>query len=187
MDTVVAYAFDQFAGAERAAAGVRRVEAYYEGLWQGLARRDGCDAGTVGLHSWSRREPTCRWPAWRDDDDLCVASLHAPLGYEAVVGDLAPEQAAGPLARAVLASPARLLELAPPFLLTVLDPADERLELFTDSVGLGRLFQLRTADGWVWSNRPVAACLFADVPVAAGTRGWRYAAGCWPCRGPPAS
>jgi len=178
METVVAYAFDRFAGPERAAAGVRRVEAYYGDLWHGQARRDGCDAGTVGLHSWSRREPDSRWPAWRDDDDLCVASLHVPLGYQAIVGDLAPQRAAAPLARAVIASPARMVDLAPPFVLSVLDPADERLELFTDSVGLGRLFQLRTADGWVWSNRPVAACLFADVPAAAANRGWQYAAGC---------
>jgi hypothetical protein len=178
METVVAYAFDRFAGPERAAAGVRRVEAYYGELWQGQARRDGCDVGTVGLHSWSRRQPNYRWPAWRDDDDLCVASLHVPLGYQAVVGDLAPQRAATALARAVLADPARMAELAPPFLLSVLDPADERLELFTDSVGVGRLFQLRTADGWVWSNRTAAACLFADVPAAASDRGWRYAAGC---------
>lgn len=178
METVVAYAFDRFAGPEKAAAGVRRVEAYYGELWQGQARRDGCDAGTVGLHSWSRREPDYRWPAWRDDDDLCVASLHVPLGYQAMVGDLTPQRAAAPLARVVLADPARMAELAPPFLLSVLDPADERLELFTDSVGLGRLFQLRTAEGWVWSNRPAAACLFADVPAEASDRGWRYAAGC---------
>ncbi|MEV8375017.1 hypothetical protein AB0P21_19935 [Kribbella sp. NPDC056861] len=178
METVVAYAFDRFAGPERAAAGVRRVEAYYGELWEGQARRDGCDAGTVGLHNWSRREPSNRWPAWRDDDQLCVASLYVPLGYQSIVGDLAPQRAATPLARAVLTSPARMLELAPPFMLSVLNPADERLDLFTDSIGLGRLFQLRTADGWVWSNRPVAACLFADVPVAAASRGWQYAAGC---------
>jgi hypothetical protein len=178
METVVAYAFDRFAGPERAAAGVRRVEAYYGDLWQGQARRDGCDAGTVGLHNWSRREPSNRWAAWRDDDELCVASLYVPLGYQSIIGDLAPQRAATPLARAVLASPARMLELAPPFMLSVLNPADERLDLFTDSVGLGRLFQLRTADGWVWSNRPVAACLFADVPVAAANKGWQYAAGC---------
>jgi hypothetical protein len=177
METVVAYAFDRFAEPEKAAAGVRRVEAYYGALWQGKARRDGCDAGTVGLHSWSRREPDNHWPAWRDDDDLCVASLHVPLGYQEIVGDLTPQRAAAPLARAVLADPARMADLAPPFLLSVLDPADERLELFTDSVGLGRLFQLRTADGWVWSNRPAAACLFADVPAAASARGWQYAAG----------
>ncbi|WBQ06612.1 hypothetical protein [Kribbella sp. CA-293567] len=178
METLLAYAFDHFVGPEKAAAGVRRIETYYGRLWQGQAKRDGCDAGTVGLHTWSRREPDYRWPAWRDDDDLCIASLHVPLGYQTIVGDLAPQRAAAPLARAVLANPARMVELAPPFVLSVLDPADERLELFTDSVGVGRLFQLRTADGWVWSSRPVAACLFADVPVAAADRGWQYAAGC---------
>ena len=178
METIVAYAFDRPAGPERAAAGVRRVEAYYGNLWQDKAVRAGRDAGPVGLFSWSRREPLCNWPAWHEDDGLCIASLHAPLGYEAVVGDLAPVRAAGALARAALASPTRLIQLAPPFVLTVLDPAQLRLDLFTDSVGLGRLFQLRTEEGWVWSNRPVAACLFADVPVAAAARGWRYAAGC---------
>lgn len=178
METIVAYAFDRRIDEERAAAGLRRVEAYYGDLWHGEVVRNGRDAETVGLVSWSRREPACNWPAWQVDQDLCVGSLHAPLGYDRVVGDLAPERAAGPLARAVLACPSRLLDLAPPFVLTVLDPDAQRLELFTDSIGLGRLFQLRTAEGWVWSNRPVAACLFADVPAVAGVRGWRYAAGC---------
>lgn len=178
METLVAYSFDGFVGAERAAAGVRRVEAHYGQLWGESARRDGCDAATVGVHTWSRREPDCFWPAWRDDDNLCVASLHAPLGYESIIGEVAPQRAPTALARAVIASPARMLDLAPPFVLTVLDPADERLELFTDSIGVGRLFQLRVADGWVWSNRPAAACLFADVPAEAAARGWRFAAGC---------
>ena len=54
----------------------------------------------------------------------------------------------------------------------------ERLELFTDSIGVGRLFQLRLADGWVWSNRPVAALLFAGVAAAPLPRGWSFAAAC---------
>jgi len=178
METLIAYAFDGFVGAERPAAGVRRVEAHYGQLWGDSARRDGCDAATVGVHTWSRRDPDCSWPAWRDDDNLCVASLHAPLGYESIIGELAPQRAPTALARAVIASPARMLDLAPPFVLAVLDPADERLELFTDSIGVGRLFQLRVAGGWVWSNRPAAACLFADVPAEAAARGWRFAAGC---------
>ena len=84
--------------------------------------------------------------------------------------------------------------------MAVLDPAGERLELFTDSIGVGRLFQLRLPDGWVWSNRPVAALLFAGVMARAAQRGWRYAAACgwfmddatptrvcWPCRVRPGS
>jgi len=62
--------------------------------------------------------------------------------------------------------------------MAVLDPAEERLELFTDSIGVGRLFQLRLSDGWVWSNRPVSALLFAGVPATADPRGWSYAAAC---------
>jgi hypothetical protein len=74
--------------------------------------------------------------------------------------------------------PARFLELAPPFVLAALSPADDRLELFTDSIGVGRLFQLRLPDGWVWSNRPAAALLFAGHPARPAARGWRYAAAC---------
>ncbi|HEU4948890.1 MAG TPA: hypothetical protein VFT31_17210 [Kribbella sp.] len=178
METVVAYAFDRPEQADRVTAGIRRVEAYYSELWQDSARREGCDAGAVGVHLWDRKVSDCRWPSWHDAGDLRVATVHAPIGYERVVGDLSPEQAPGPLARALLRSPERVLELAPPFVLTVLDPEAQHLELFTDPIGVGRLFQLRVPDGWVWSNRPVAACLFADVPAAAAARGWLYAAAC---------
>lgn len=154
------------------------MEAYYRTLWGDDVVRDRCDAGAVGLISWRRAKPLSSWPAWQSADGLCVASLYAPLGYESIVGDVVPSEAAVPLARAALAAPSRLLELAAPFVLGVVDEVAERLELFTDSVGLGRLFQVRTPDGWVWSNRPVAACLFADLPVRANAEGWQYAAGC---------
>ncbi|WP_371404907.1 hypothetical protein OHA10_04465 [Kribbella sp. NBC_00662] len=40
------------------------------------------------------------------------------------------------------------------------------------------LFELELPDGCVWSNRPVAALLFAGVPAVASSRGWTFAAGC---------
>ncbi|WUJ72587.1 hypothetical protein OG809_04825 [Kribbella soli] len=55
---------------------------------------------------------------------------------------------------------------------------EERLELSTDSTGVSRLFELQLPDGCVWTNRPVAALLFAGVPAVASTRGWTFAAGC---------
>ncbi|MDX2968164.1 hypothetical protein PWY87_24280 [Kribbella solani] len=178
METIVAYAFDRLVDSARVRAGIRRVEAYYGELWGETATRSGSDAGPVGLLSWRRRTPSCNWPAWQEEAGLSVASLHAPLGYESVVGDIAPERAAVPLALAARKAPERLLELAPPFVLCVLDQNAQRLDLYTDSVGLGRMFQLRTADGWVWSNRPAAACLFADVAATPSVSGWRFAAGC---------
>ena len=177
METLIAYTFSHDS-VVRAAAGRARVEAYYGDLWNHEAEHQGYDGSTIGLHSWDRHDGHCFWPSWHDTGDLRVASLHTPLGYQRVVGDVAPYDAPGRLAHAVRRTPASFLELAPPFTMAVLDPAEERLELFTDSIGVGRLFQLRLSDGWVWSNRPVAALLFVGVPATAAPRGWSFAAAC---------
>lgn len=177
METLVAYAFHGESGT-RAAAGVARVEAYYSALWDRKATHKGCDTSTIGLHVWDRDDSTCLWPSWHDAADLRVASLHAPLGYQRVIGDVSPYDGPAKLAHAVRRTPASFLELAPPFTMAALHPEEERLDLFTDSIGVGRLFQLRLADGWVWSNRPAAALLFAGMTAAAAPRGWSYAAAC---------
>ncbi|MFD3403305.1 hypothetical protein ACFWUU_21645 [Kribbella sp. NPDC058693] len=51
------------------------------------------------------------------------------------------------------------------------NPSDER-------PNVDPLFELRLPDGCVWTNRPVAALLFAGVPAVASSRGWTFAAGC---------
>lgn len=50
------------------------------------------------------------------------------------------------------------------------------LDLFTDGLGSGRLFSVRTAWGWVWSNRAVAALLFADLPAVPDPTAWAQSA-----------
>ncbi|WP_433162022.1 hypothetical protein [Kribbella sp. CA-247076] len=177
METLIAYTFHRD-GAVRAAEGRARVEAYYHELWGRKAEHHGYDGSTVGLHVWDRAESTCFWPSWHDTGELRVGSLHTPLGYQRIVGDLPPYDAPGQLAHAVRRTPAAFLDLAPPFTLAVLEPLQERLDLFTDSIGVGRLFQVRLPDGWVWSNRPVAALLFAGVAATAARRGWSFAAAC---------
>ncbi|MFK4086844.1 hypothetical protein ACI2LF_22235 [Kribbella sp. NPDC020789] len=172
METLVAYAFHRPDSAVRAAEGAARVGAYYAET----PKRGGHDGVTNGLHVWGSADRQTPWPAWRQTGDVRVASLHAPLGYERVVGDIDPADAPGPLAEAVRRTPEAFTELAPPFTMAVLD--GDRLDLFTDSAGLGRLFQVRLPDGWVWSNRPVAALLFAGIPAAASPRGWEFAAAC---------
>ncbi|MFC6162647.1 hypothetical protein [Kribbella jiaozuonensis] len=51
------------------------------------------------------------------------------------------------------------------------NPSDER-------PNVDPLFELQLPDGCVWTNRPVAALLFAGVPAVASSRGWTFAAGC---------
>ncbi|TDD45945.1 hypothetical protein E1263_37575 [Kribbella antibiotica] len=152
MEILVAYAFHRPDSAARAAEGAARVQAYYADA----AKLAGHDGSTNGLHLWG---PSAHW---EQRGTVRVASLHAPVDYEVV--------------EAVRRTPEAFTDLAPPLTMVVLD--DDRLELFTDSAGLGQLFQVRLPDGWVWSNRPVAALLFAGVAATASPRGWAFAAAC---------
>lgn len=170
---MVAYALDRPAEAGEVEARLGRVEAYYRSLWPVPVRRSGADAAGIGVHVWDAVKSAWRWPSWAQDDRLAAATLYLPLGYERVVGHVAPERAALPLARALRDRPAWTLELTGPWVIAALEPAGPGLFLEVDGLGVGRLFELRFDGGWVWSNRPVAACRFAGIRAEADRDGWR--------------
>ncbi|GAB97047.1 hypothetical protein BJY21_000488 [Kineosphaera limosa] len=190
MQTFVAYAGAP-TPAEEVASAVQRVEARYAPRWSTLPHRheahamgdsSGNSSGNssgdwlrTGLVLW-QGPAASRWPAWASQGRVTVASLYAPVGYERVV-------AAEPLATAPLRlaehlhhHPAAIEELCPPFVCGRLDSASGRLTLHTDALGVGRLFEVRTPGGWVWSNRPEAALAFAGLPARADEFGWQHIA-----------
>lgn len=105
-----------------------------------------------------------------------VASIYAPLGYSAVTGSAPIERAPLVLGDALVADPTRMFDITPPFVLTRLDVQAETLDIFTDVLGVGRLFELATPWGWVWSNRAIAALRFADRAAVADEVGWAQSA-----------
>ena len=176
VQVLLAYAFDRPPDAAEVRARIRRVADHYGPLWQVPVERRGLDADRLGLHLWDIARSPWRWPSWQRDDQLTVATLYLPIGYERVVGDVEPERAALPLARALIERPSSILELTAPFVIASLAPSRGRLRLHTDGLGIGRLFELRFPAGWVWSNRPTAACRFSGVRAEADRDGWRMLA-----------
>lgn len=180
MQVLLAYGFDRVPEPREVAERLDRVAAHYGPLWQVPVERRGVDAGRTGLHLWDAVSSPWRWPSWQQAPDLAAATLYLPLGYERVVGQVAPERAALPLARALLDRPSGVLDLTAPFVVASLAPDTGRLQLHTDGIGLGHLYEMRFPGGWVWSNRPAAACRFAGVRARADRDGWRmFAATGW--------
>jgi hypothetical protein len=175
MQTLLAYAFAE-PDAARVAAGLARVERHYLRHAGAPLEHHARDVDAVGLHLWEAAAEGRRWRAWQEDRSRSVATIHAPVRYESLVGDLPPDRAGVPLADALRTRPEGVLQLGCPFVLATVDDAAE-LTLFTDAVALGRLYQLRLPDGWVWSNRPVAPLLFAGVPPRRDGRAWRFQGG----------
>ncbi|MFI7431023.1 hypothetical protein ACIBPB_28925 [Micromonospora sp. NPDC049836] len=180
MQVLLAYGFDRAPEASEVAERLDRVAAHYRPLWRAPVARHGVAAGRTGLHLWDAVSSPWRWPSWQQAPDLAAATLYLPLGYERLVGRIAPERAALPLARALIDRPAGVLELTAPFVVASLAPDTGRLRLHTDGIGLGRLYELRFPGGWVWSNRPAAACRFAGIRARPDRDGWRmFAATGW--------
>lgn len=180
MQVLLAFAFDRQHDAAEAEGRLRRVAEHYQPLWGVPVERRGVDAGRLGLHLWDAKSSPWRWPSWQQDDQLAVATLYLPLGYERLIGDVEPTRAALPLAKALMDRPSAILDLTSPFVLASLAQDQGRLRLHADGLGIGRLYELRFHGGWVWSNRPAAACRFAGIPAEADRDGWRlFAASGW--------
>ncbi len=124
---------------------------------------------------WAAADSPSRWQPWAQRGRSAVASCYTPLGVERITAAGANE-APFELVDALRAAPGRIFDITPPFVCASLDVEGDSLDLFTDALGVGRLFGVRTAWGHVWSNRPVAALLFADFPVVPDAVGWAQSA-----------
>ncbi len=179
MQTLVAFAFDGgVSDPGRVQAGRDRVERWYSPFRGSVPAHHTAGHEGRGLALWVDPEERCRWPGWAQEPGRTVASLHAPLGHERLVGvrDLAESPLA--VTAHLRRRPADVRRLTPPFVLAELDESTAGLTLFTDGLGLGRLHEVRTAEGCFWSNRPVAALLFAGVRAEPDVEAWRRMAAC---------
>lgn len=156
--------------------GTRRVEAHYAHQWKHGPTRATHVSATVGMVLWESEDHASLWPAWAQRPNEIVASLYAPLGVERVVGSVPLDQAPFDLARELRRRPRRVLEVSAPFVCASVELANDTVDLFTDAVGVGRIFEVSTPTGWVWSNRPVAALLFAGLPAEPDAEGWQQLA-----------
>ena len=186
-ETWLAYAFGGPAPLERVRGALARVGAHYGPQLEAPPPLRESAGELTGLALWRNDDAESRWPAWAEGGGLVAGSMGAPAGWERIVGDLAPADAALPLAGALSAHPERAGELTPPFVVGIREPATERLTIVNDFIGAGRIYELRFEGstalgpaGSVWSNRLGALPIFAGVAPRPDERGWAlFAAAGW--------
>ena len=178
--TWVAYALDEPVATEASERALNRVRAHYERLYAEPLTGESRVSPAIGMALWRRDDPRLRWPCWIEDGGTAVASTNAVTGWERVVGEVEPSRAPLELGRALARDPERVVDLNPPFVLAVLDSHPERLVILNDFLATARLYELRTASGWVWSNRLAALPLFAATAPELDPDGWAiHAAAGW--------
>lgn len=177
MQICVAYCFDRDPGTERVERGLERVERHYGPLSaQPLVRR-GRRGARVGAHVWDAAVPACEWPVWADEGTFGVGTVYVPIGWRRVIGPVPVEAAPVPLMRALVARPEVVADLHPPFVMAAVDEAEDVVDVVVDGLGFGRMYEMRFAEGWVWSNRLGALPLFAEHLPAEDRAAWQLLAG----------
>lgn len=171
-ETWLAYALRRPADLAAIRERLARVEAHYQGLVVEPLRRDESLGPAEGLVLWQRADDRLGWPLWSEDASVVAAATAVPTGWNRLVGQLAPQDAARELARALDERPERGMRLNPPFVIGIRNENESRLRILNDALGIGRLYEMRTAEGWVWSNRLGALPIFAGARPEADPRGW---------------
>jgi hypothetical protein len=157
-----------------------RVGGHYRGLVTERLERTESLGRASGLVLWQRPDDRLRWPLATRGGAVHTAATAVPTGWDRVVGERAPESAARELAAALDARPELASELNAPFVIGIRNESENRIRIVNDSLGIGRLYELETDEGWVWSNRLGALPIFAGVPVEPDRRGWEvFAAAGW--------
>lgn len=177
----LAYAWDRPLDDQELRKSLARVESHYQRTLADRFERGSDLSPTLGLVLWSRPDPRLLWPLWVAEGNEVCAAAGVPTGWERVVGDhVSLASAPALLTRALNANPERALGLNPPILLGLLDKGRRELRIVGDALGVSRLYQLRTPQGWVWSNRLAALPLFAGARPELDERAWQmFAAAGW--------
>ncbi|MGI9020754.1 MAG: hypothetical protein ACR2G3_08605 [Solirubrobacterales bacterium] len=183
--TWLAYAWDRPIAADELHRRLGRVQAHYQRtITDPLEFRSDSVAG-LGLALWTRPDGRLRWPLWSATGARSCAWAGVPTGWEALTGrEPSPARAAERLAAQLASAPELSMKLNPPFLFGLLDRDGDRdrgaLTLAADALGVNRLYELRTREGHVWSNRLGALHLFAGEEPRPDDRAWRvFAAAGW--------
>ena len=179
-ETWLAYDLEDGWADERVEAALARVAGHYQEAARLPLSRRGPVSRRWGMVIWAPAEDPRRWPMWAEGGGIGVATAYIPTGWERVVPDREPPEAALALGRALAHDPSRIGALNSPLLLGICDAERDSLTLLNDQIGVARFYEMPFDGGCVWSNRLGALPIFAGVRPEADHRGWALlAAGGW--------
>ncbi len=172
--TWVAYALDAPENEDELETRCRRVRAHTQSFFSEPVEEDRALGLTLGQALWRRPDQRLRAPLWMQNEDLTLASTSALVGSRALSAGSGNELAA--VAATLLADPSVAVRLNPPFVVGALDANQDSMVIVNDVVGAGRLFELETSAGTVWSNRIGALVAFCGRRPPLDQRAWQVLA-----------
>src|SRR5688572_755622 len=88
MQTVLAYRFARPRAVREIGLALRRVQDHYQVMAGGTLTMRAVIGPSIGLAAFTGGEVAIRWPEWTFDGSRAAATVHVPLGWRRVLGDI---------------------------------------------------------------------------------------------------
>jgi hypothetical protein len=179
MKTILIYKFDYPVSQDEINVSLERVKRHYYQSYKMNFKMSGQGwvDSQIGVYIWDDENSPSQWPSWVEENHLGVATVYPPANWEEISGTSKIEAAPLRLFEKLCLDSKLISKLSPPLVLAGYDRSQQEITLFTDSIGIGRMYELRTERGWIWSNRIGALPIFAGVEPKIDENAWSIFAG----------
>jgi hypothetical protein len=179
MKTVLIYKFDDPVSVNEIEASLVRVKHHYyqQHKINFQVSGDGWTDPQLGVFIWDDADSPLRWPSWSENDVVGIATVNPPVNWEDICETSNIDEAPFRLVEKLGTHSTFISTLSPPFVLSAYERNQKKITIFTDAIGVGRLYELRTDRGWVWSNRLGALPIFAGIEPQIDQNAWSIFAG----------
>jgi hypothetical protein len=179
MNTVLIYKFDDPVSLNEIEESLDRVKRHYYQKYKVNYQisGDGWTDQQLGIFIWDDADSPLRWPSWSENDHIGIATVYPPVNWEDICETSNIDEAPFRLVEKLGTDSNLISALSPPFALSAYDRNQKKVTIYTDAIGIGRLYELRTERGWVWSNRIGVLPIFAGVEPKMDQTAWSIFAG----------
>src|SRR5699024_7806083 len=126
----------------------------------------------LGAIIFDLEDSPLRWANTYETDDLSLITYAPPSNWKnyCKTGDVktAPKE----LLSFIKENNDEKIDFSAPTCFSIIDKINDKLEIYTDSIGFTRLYEYRGKNGWFWSNRAGVLPLMAGEKAEVNKDGW---------------
>ncbi|RHW37244.1 hypothetical protein D1B31_15870 [Neobacillus notoginsengisoli] len=164
MQLFLAYKFFKEVSADELLERKDRVAKYYfSSLEKERLQYNHSACSNIGLFFWQSENKKYKFPAWQEDNEYVSCFTYAPKGWEQTLhSPVGINEAPLLFTRRIKQDPSLMSLMTPPLIFCYLDKMNKSIKIYNDSLGMGKLYELQTDEGVVYSNKLAALYLFMN-------------------------
>lgn len=133
--------------------------------------------GNIGICIWGDKDTPLIWPDKVEDRNRVIMTYAPPPNWKTLCDTDDIKDAPFELFDRLKSNPNLAQDFSSPTTIATIDKHKKEMNIYTDSLGFGRLYEYRGQNCWVWSNKIAALPIFANEKAEIDMKSWKIMSG----------